>query len=134
MGVRNALASLTDNEGDRHVFTNARRHPAAALAAGLCVLVVVIHIKDQGGITALKAPTYVGVSYFTLEAAGLIAASALAWRPTLRGWILATGVALGPLLGYVVSRGPGLPGSLDDRGVISLVVEGALLVVSALMI
>jgi hypothetical protein len=45
------------------------------------------------------------------------------------------------LLGYIISRGPGLPGALDDRGnwtepigLISLAVEGALLAISAFML
>ena len=52
-------------------------------------------------------------------------------------WLLAAGVALGPLVGYVLSRGPGLPDYTDDvgnwgepLGVISLIVEGVLLVLA----
>jgi hypothetical protein len=47
-------------------------------------------------------------------------------------------VAAGPILGYVLSRGPGLPNYGDDignwtepLGVLSLVVEGVLLILSA---
>jgi hypothetical protein len=45
----------------------------------------------------------------------------------------------GPIIGYALSRGPGLPSYADDRrnwtetiGVISLVVEGSLLVIAVL--
>ena len=58
-----------------------------------------------------------------------------------RGWPLAIGVAAGPLLGYILTRGPGLPAAMDDRGnwtetlgVISLVVEGTLLVLGLWMV
>jgi hypothetical protein len=53
--------------------------------------------------------------------------------------VTATGVAVGPLLGYVLSRGPGLPGYDDDRGnwteplgLVSLGVEVLLLALAAL--
>ena len=46
------------------------------------------------------------------------------------GWFLSLGVALGPLIGYSLPRGPGMPFYGDDRGnwaepigVISLAVE-----------
>src|SRR5207302_8155149 len=52
-------------------------------------------------------------------------------------WLLAAFVAAAPLLGYTLSRGPGLPAYTEDRGnwteplgVISLAVEMALLVLS----
>jgi hypothetical protein len=55
--------------------------------------------------------------------------------------IVATVVAAGPLLGYVLSRGPGLPGYDDDRGnwaeplgVASLVVEATLLALSVIAV
>lgn len=104
------------------------------LAALLCLGVVAIHVIDQGGIPGDKTPTYVGVGYYLLEAAGVLAAVLLVRRSTpQRGWLLAGGVALGPFLGYVLSRGPGLPGYRDDvgnwgepLGVVSLIVEGLL--------
>jgi hypothetical protein len=48
-------------------------------------------------------------------------------------WFVAAGVAAAPFLGYVLSRGPGLPDYTDDKGnwmeplgVISLLVEAVL--------
>jgi hypothetical protein len=68
---------------------------------------------------------------------GLVASIGLVTRFARRAWLLAFGVAAGPLLGYVLSRGPGLPNYLDDRGnwdeplgLISLAVECALLVLA----
>jgi hypothetical protein len=67
-----------------------------------------------------------------------VAATLLLTRYRKSGWFLALGVAAGPILGYVLSRGPGLPNYDDDignwtepLGVISLVVEGILLIVAA---
>jgi hypothetical protein len=109
--------------------------PARLFAAALCMAVVVIHVMDQGGFPGSKEPGYVRMGYYLLEAGGAAAAALLLSRIDLRkGWFLALGVALGPLVGYVLSRGPGLPLYRDDRGnwtetigVISLVVVGILL-------
>jgi hypothetical protein len=69
-----------------------------------------------------------------LEAAGVVAAILL-WRSrSLAGWLLAGCVALAPLVGYIWSRGPGMPSYTQDVGhwthplaVVSAIVEGALL-------
>ncbi|MBV9255413.1 MAG: hypothetical protein JO054_14375 [Actinobacteria bacterium] len=119
-------------------MSNASNFNAASkLAAGLCLAVSAIHWMDQGGLK-LKDPTYMGVAYFALELASLAAALMLLTRTTRRGWLLALGVAAGPLLGFVVTRTTGLPGAMDDignwaetLGWMSLVVESALLAVSA---
>ncbi|GAA1220842.1 hypothetical protein GCM10009665_08700 [Kitasatospora nipponensis] len=100
----------------------ARTAPAASttsrlLAAALCLAVSWIHVQDQGGFPGDKTPHYVGVGYYLLEAAGVLAALLLlAAGGRVAGWLLAAGVAFGPLLGFVLSRGPGLPGYGDDRG------------------
>lgn len=115
----------------------AAQMPARLAAAALCVGVALIHLKDQGGLPGDKQPTYVGLGYYVLELAALAAVVLLVSRSYRQGWLLALGVALGPLIGYVLSRGPGMPSYTDDRGnwsetigVISLVVEGALLLLA----
>ena len=102
-----------------------------------CLAVAAIHVLDQGGLPGTKDPQYVQIMYYALEAAGVAAAALLVSRPTRAGWLLALGVAAGPILGYVLSRGPGLPNYTDDvgnwtepLGVVSLVVEGVLLIVA----
>ena len=99
--------------------------------------VAAIHIIDQGGLPGLKEPEYVRILYYLLEAAAVVAAALLLTRYAKSGWFLSLGVAAGPILGYVLSRGPGLPNYDDDignwtepLGVISLVVEGILLIIA----
>jgi hypothetical protein len=122
--------------------TERKRGGAAAAArvigAVLCLAVVVIHVIDQQGIPGSKSPVYVGVGYWVLEVVGLITAIALAVRATSPAWFVAIGVGSGPLLGYVLSRGPGLPDYTDDvgnwlepLGVVSLAVEVTLVVLAA---
>ncbi|MER6977848.1 hypothetical protein [Streptomyces carpinensis] len=103
----------------------------------LCLVVAAIHVVDQGGITTTRDPYYVGVAYHVLEIAAVVAAVLLLIGLVRPGWLLAAGVAVGPLLGYILSRGPGLPDYSDDignwtepLGLVSLAVEGALLLLS----
>jgi hypothetical protein len=116
----------------------ARRVAGAVLpsvvGAVLCLAVAWIHVQDQGGLTAMEDPTYLGWMYRVLEVAGVLAAVLLVVRRRSLGWFLALGIAAGPLAGYVVTRTVGLPNATDDignwgepLGVASLVVEGALL-------
>jgi hypothetical protein len=103
-----------------------------------CLGVAAIHVIDQGGVPGSKTPDYVQVLYYLLEVAGVVAAAVLLTRYARLGWFLSLGVAVGPILGYVLSRGPGLPNYSDDignwgepLGIISLFVEGTLLVLAA---
>ncbi|MDT0462847.1 hypothetical protein [Streptomyces gibsoniae] len=103
----------------------------------LSLAVAAIHVVDQGGITTTRTPYYIGVAYHVLEIAAVVAAVLLLIGFVRTGWLLAVGVAAGPLLGYILSRGPGLPDYKDDignwtesLGLVSLAVEGALLLLS----
>ncbi|MCX5313336.1 hypothetical protein [Streptomyces sp. NBC_00154] len=103
----------------------------------LCLAVAAIHVVDQGGISATRDPYYIGVAYHVLEIAAVVAAVLLLNGLVRLGWLLAAVVAVGPLLGYILSRGPGLPDYSDDigywtepLGLVSLAVEGALLLLS----
>lgn len=122
-----------------------RDHPVLrVVAAALSLAVVYIHVVDQGGLIGDKSPTYIRIGYYLLEVGGVAAAVLLLVLPAARrvqAWLLALGVAAGPILGYVLSRGPGLPSYTDDRGnwsetigVESLVVEGLLLLLAAAML
>jgi hypothetical protein len=81
-----------------------------------CLAVAAIHIIDQDGLPDTKDPYYIQVLYYALEAAGVAAAALLVSRPARVGWLFTLGVAAGPILGYVLSRGPGLPNYTDDIG------------------
>lgn len=120
--------------------SNEYASPWAARISGalLCVAVSVIHVIDQGGFPGSKTPGYVGAGYYVLEVVGVVAAALLLTGRVRPGWLLAVGVAAGPMIGFILSRGPGLPYYTDDignwvepLGVISLVVEAVLLVLSA---
>jgi hypothetical protein len=100
--------------------------------------VTAIHIVDQGGLPGSKTPGYVQGLYYALELGGVLTAAALLASRGRNRWALALSIAIGPIVGYVLSRGPGLPNYTDDvgnwtepLGVISLVVEGSLLLVAA---
>ena len=118
----------------------APRVAGAALALG----VAYAHVKDQGGLPGEKYPSYVGLGYYALEITGLLVAVALllgAGRHMSKVWFVAAGVALGPIVGFVLSRGPGLPNYSDDKGnwteqlaMISLMAEALLLVVAVVVL
>jgi len=103
-----------------------------------CLAVAVIHVIDQGGVPGTKGPEYVQIMYYALEAAGVVTAVLLLANQARLGWYFSLGIAAGPILGYVLSRGPGLPDYTDDignwtepLGVFSLIVEGILLILAA---
>ena len=113
--------------------------------AALALAVAGIHIIDQGGFPGSKTPEYVGFGYYLLEGASVITAAALLLplrsRLSDAAWTVAAVVAAGPLLGYVLSRGPGLPDYDDDignwtepLGVASLIVESTLLVLAVTVV
>lgn len=110
------------------------------LGAVLALGVAYAHVEDQGGFPGAKDPSYVGLGYYALEVTGLLVALALlvgTGRHTLKVWLVAAGVGLGPIVGFVLSRGPGLPNYSDDKGnwteqlaVVSFLAEALLLLVA----
>jgi hypothetical protein len=106
-----------------------------------CLAVAAIHVIDQGGVPGTKGPEYVQILYYALEVAGVLAAALLLTKHARAGGLLSLGVAAGPIVGYVLSRGPGLPDYTDDignwaepLGVVSLVVEGNLLILTVVLL
>lgn len=117
--------------------SNTRNRLINAAGALLAVAVSVIHVADQGGLTALKDPAYLGYGYWLLELAGVITAVLLLTRPHSVSWLLALGVAAGPLIGITISRSVGLPDATDDignwfepLGMLAMAVELALVALS----
>jgi hypothetical protein len=108
--------------------------------AALCLAVAAIHMIDQGGFPGSKEPAYVGIGYYVLEAVAVATAALLVARAVRPGWFLAMGVGAAPFIGYVLSRGPGLPDYTDDignwgepLGITSLAVEGPLFLLALTM-
>ena len=118
----------------------------------LAVAVSAVHVADQGSVTALADPAWIGWGYRAIEVGGLLTALALllpvlarplpAGRALARlGWAAALLLGAGPLLGYLATRTTGLPGDTGDVGnwgdwvgVVSLFVEAGLIVLSVSML
>lgn len=121
-----------------HVRSDATIRMVSILGAVLALAVSAVHVLDQGGLTALKDPAYLGYGYWLLELGGVICAALLVSRARRSaGWMLALGVAAGPLVGIIISRSVGLPDATDDignwgepLGVLAIVVEAVLLVLA----
>ena len=117
------------------------------VGALLAVAVAAVHVADQGGVTALADPAWIGWGYRLIEVGGVLTALILlvprpAWLgPAWLGW--AAGALLGavPFLGYVATRTVGVPGDSADvgnwgdwLGTVSLLVEAALVMLSVSML
>lgn len=102
----------------------ADRNRAASIVlrvvgALLCLAVAYFHIKDQNGFPGEKgadSATYIQIAYYVVEVLSVIGAGLLLVRGLRAGWVVALVVAAGPMLVYVLSRGPGLPLYTSDRG------------------
>lgn len=130
-----------------------RTRPNALLAAApqvmvrvvgalLALAVAAVHVADQGGLTALNSPDWMGWAFRLIEAGGVLTAVALLlpWSVWL-GWAAALLLGLGPFIGYIATRSVGLPGDHGDvgnwgywLGTVSLVVEAALVMLGVSML
>ena len=112
------------------------------VGALLALAVAAVHIADQGSLTSLASPHWIGWSYRLIEIGAVLTASAvLVSRPAWFGWAAGVLLGTGPFLGYVASRSVGVPGDHADIGnwgywvgTVSLVVEAALIVLSVGML
>ena len=111
------------------------------VGALLCIGVTFVHLEDQSFFKFDKGPQYVLFGYLVLELTGIVVAALLLFRPGRVAWMVAAMIALGPIIGYALSRGPGLPDYADDRGnwteplgLISLVIESALLLLAVIVL
>ena len=101
-----------------------------------------VHIADQGTITALTSPHWIGWGYRFIEVGGVLTAFAvLLSRPAWLGWAAGVLLGIGPFIGYIASRSVGVPGDPGDVGnwgywvgTVSLFIEAALIVLSATML
>ena len=86
------------------------RWPAAA-AAGVVALA---HLPVIG--SHLSETPYVGWLFVVLSVLSVVVALALMIRDSAIVWTATGSLFAAALLGYLISRGPGLPGLDDDRG------------------
>jgi hypothetical protein len=149
-GQRKAVSAVAGTTG--YLPDIAVRMTGALLALAIST----VHVADQGGITTLNSPAWIGWSYRLIEVGGVLTALALLipWqillsrsaalsRSRLRpvaaglGWAAGILLGLGPFTAYLASRSIGLPGDPGDVGnwgywvgTVSLFVEAALVVLS----
>ena len=123
--------------------TGAPPELAVRLVSALLALAVAgVHVADQGGITALNSPDGLGWAFRVLEVSGVLTALVLLLpRSAWLGWAAGVMLGTGPFLGYITSRSVGLPGDHADignwgywLGTVSLIVEAALVILSAGML
>ena len=124
--------------------------PEVAVRLGgalLALAVAAVHVADQGGITALASPHWIGWGYPLIEAGGVLTALTLlcfrpAWPvPTGLGWAAGVLPGAGPFAAYIASRTVGVPGDPGDvgnwgywLGTVSLLVEAALVMLGTGML
>jgi hypothetical protein len=140
-------------DGAAHTW-NGSELALRLVGALLALAVSAVHVADQGGMTAMASPDWIGWGYRLIEAGGVVTAVALVlvplllaarlpWSGVARGLGWAAGVLLGagPFLAYIASRMVGMPGDPRDVGnwdhwvgTVSLLVEAALVVLSASML
>jgi hypothetical protein len=108
------------------------------VAALLALAVAAVHVADQGGITVLNSPAWIGWGYRLIEAGAVLTAVAvLLARPSWLGWAAGALLGAGPFVAYIASRTVGVPGDSHDVGnwgywigTVSLIVEAALVTLS----
>jgi len=140
---------------------HARTAPEIAVrlvGALLALAVSAVHAAEQGGVTALASPDWIGWGYRLIEAGGVLSAIALLLAPMAPpptrsarpvrsalarrlGWAAGVLLGTGPFLAYIASRTVGMPGDPRDAGnwdhwlgTVSLLVEGALVALSVSML
>jgi hypothetical protein len=117
------------------------------VGALLALGVAAVHVADQGGVTAIASPDWIGWSYRLIEAGGVLSALALLLSPlaprTLAwaGWAAGALLGAGPFIAYTLSRSVGVPGDRGDVGnwgdwvgTVALFIEAALVVLSVSML
>jgi len=113
------------------------------VGALLALAIAAVHVADQGGVTVLNSPAWLGWAFRLIEVGGVLTALVLlvprpAWLgPAWLGWAAGALLGAGPFTGYIATRTVGLPGDPGDVGnwgywvgTVSLLAEVALVVLS----
>jgi hypothetical protein len=97
--------------------------------------IAVIHILDAPD--TFHGTRWIFWAYIALIVAAVPVACLLLQWASPRAWLLVAGLAVGPFVGYLLSRSVGLPGDSDDignwlesLGMASLFVEGTVIVLA----
>ena len=116
------------------------------VGALLALAVAAVHVADQGGVTALTSPDWIGWGYRSVEVGGVLTALVLllsrpARLPAWAGWAAGLLLAVGPFVAYILSRSVGVPGDPGDVGnwgywvgTVALFIEATLVVLSVSML
>jgi hypothetical protein len=140
--AQQTLASRTDPDGVNPSLPVAPLMAVRLVGALLALAVSTVHVADQGGITVLNSPAWIGWGYRIIEVGGVLTAITLMlpWSRWL-GWAAGMLLGFGPFVAYILSRSVGVPGDPGDVGnwgywvgTLSLVVEAALMVLCAAML
>jgi hypothetical protein len=115
--------------------------------AMLALAIAAVHVADQGGVTGLAAPGWIGWGYRLIEVGGVLTALVLLLplparlAPAGAGWAVGVLLGAGPFIAYVLSRSVGLPGDPGDVGnwgywvgTVSLFIEAGLIALSVSML
>ena len=128
-------------------------HVAVHIVGAMLALgIAAVHVADQGGVTTLTSPDWIGWGYRLVEVGGAatalvlllsplapppVAPPALAWA----GWAAGALLGTGPFVAYLLSRSVGIPGDHGDVGnwgywigTVALFIEAALVVLSVSML
>lgn len=140
--AQQTVAGRTSPFGESTLIAAAPQIAVRLVGALLALAVSAVHVADQGGITILSSPHWMGWSFRLIEVGGIATALVLLvpWSAWL-GWAAGVLLGLGPFAGYIVSRSVGVPGDHADIGnwgywvgTVSLVVEAALVVLGTGML
>jgi hypothetical protein len=139
-----SVASTAIHDGDDTRPVTAPEVTVRLVGALLALAVAAVHVADQGGVTALTSPAWIGWGYRTIEVGGVLTALVLLLprpAPAWAGWAAGLLLGVGPFVAYVLSRSVGVPGDPGDVGnwgywvgTVSLFIEAALVVLSVSML
>lgn len=130
--------SWTSRSGEAVRASYAPEVAVRLVGALLALAVAAVHVADQGGVTSMASPAWIGWGYRLIEVGAVLTAlMLLVARPAWLGWAAGILLGAGPFVAYITSRTVGLPGDSEDVGnwgywvgTVSLVVEAALVVLS----
>src|ERR1700694_3887651 len=103
--AQGTLASRASSGGGSARVSAAPEVAVRLVGVLLALAIAAVHIADQGGVTSLASPHWMGWGFRLIEAGGALTAIALLvpWSAWL-GWGGALLLGTGPFVGYVTSR------------------------------